>query len=202
MSDAPRPHDGDVPHDGIEVEAAPDPRLLVLLIALLAVGVSLMFVTARSDPGHRVTLGSIDDLAQRAAAGPVRLVDLPHLVVMRTPTRSSPIYQQRWGENTGSLLLSDQEQLVVLETTDPVDDAPLTWCRSRGVFEHPAGQRVYAPDGLLLAGDGRRGMDRRALGLTGAAVVEVDDGRWVSGIPRRVTDTSWTARGESCVGDG
>ena len=188
----------DDPIVGVE-QVGPDPRLLLLLVAVLSLAVAWMFLGG-DDGGDEVTLGSIDDLAQRAAAGPVRLVDLPHLVVVRAPTRDAPAFLARWGENTGSVLLNAREQLVVLETTDPTDGEPLTWCPSRGVFEHPEGERFYDADGLLLAGDGRRGMDRRGMTLTGPALVKVDDGRWVSGLPIRPTDTAFEPRGASCVG--
>lgn len=184
----------------VEVEqVGPDARLLLVLVAVLSLAVAWMFVRANDEGGTRVTLGSIEELAERAAAGPVRLVELPHLVVMRTGVRDSPVLQARWGENSGSILLTSREQLVVLEIRDPTDDAELVWCATRGVFEHPDGDRLYAPDGLLVAGDGLRGMDRRALGLTGPALVEVDDGRWVSGIPREATDTGFAVRGPSCL---
>jgi hypothetical protein len=192
-----------VTNDGpvVEVErVGPDPRLLVLLVAVLSIGVAWMFLTSGDDDTRRVTLGSIEDVAEQAAAGPVRIADLPHLVVVRTAVRDSPILQARWGENTGTVLLSSREQLVVLETVDPQDGEPLVWCATRGVFEHPDGERMYAPDGLLLTGDGLRGMDRRAIGLTGPALLEVDDARWVSGLARRATHTAFAPRGASCVG--
>ena len=180
-------------------QVGPDPRLLVVLVAVVSLGVAWMFLWS-GDDGREATIGGLDDLAERAAAGPVRLVELPHIVVTRTPTRDSPVYLARWGENTGSMLLSSREQLVVLDTVDPTDGARLTWCPSRGVFEHPDGDRLYAPDGLLLAGEGRRGMDRRGVTLTAAGQVRVDDGRWVSGLPNRSTDTAFEPRGVSCVG--
>lgn len=196
MGDAEHVDDGQ--HAEVE-QVGPDARLLLVLVMLVVLGVAWMYVRATGGGGEPVPLGSIEDVAERAAAGPIRLVELPHLVVARTPVRDAPQYQARWGENSGTILLSASEQLVVLETTDPVDGAPLTWCPTRDVFEHPDGERFYAPDGLLVAGDGLRGMDRRALVLSGAAQVEVDDGRWVAGQPRRSTDTTFVPRGASCL---
>lgn len=184
----------------VEVEQiGPDPRLLFVLVVVLSLGIAWMFVASGDDGDRQVELGTIDDVAARTAGGPLPIVELPHLVVARTEVRDSPVLQARWGENTGSVLLSSREQLVVLDTRDPVDDATLVWCPTRGVFEHPDGERLYAPDGLLVAGDGRRGMDRRALVLTGPALVVVDDARWVSGPPRDATDTAFAVRGASCL---
>lgn len=184
----------------VEVEqVGPDPRLLVLLLVSLVLGLTWMFLRAGDDGGGRITIGTVESVAETAAAGPVQLVELPHLVVVRTSTRGAPVPQARWGEANGAILLSADEQLVVLDTADPVDGATLQWCPRRGVFEHPDGDRLYASDGLLVAGDGLRGMDRRGFGLTGPALVEVDDGRWVSGAPRRTTDTSFAVRGATCL---
>ena len=176
----------------------PEPRLLFGLVVLL-VGIALaaVFLTGRDDEGDRVALGSLTELAQQAEAGPIRLTELPHLVVMRTPTRV-PVYDASWGESTGAVLLTPLEQLVVLETRDPQDGAELTWCRAANAFAHPDGDRWYGADGTLLAGRGRRGMDRRALLVVGGGALEVDDSRWVGGVPLQSTDTAWTPRG-SCV---
>lgn len=174
----------------------PEPRLLLVLVVLLVgAAVAVVFLFSGADDSGRVSLGSLSGLAEQAEAGPVRLAELPHLVVVRTATRA-PVHTASWGENNGAVLLSPNDQLVVLETRDPEDGAPLEWCRAAQAFTHPDGERWYAADGTLLAGSGRRGMDRRALTVTGTAVT-VDDGRWVQGPPLQRTQTAWSPRG-SC----
>lgn len=191
-------------NDGLEddeiwiEQVGPDPKLLVLLVAVLVAAAVAIVFTRGPGTGGQVTLGSLESVSQQAAGGPLYIAELPHLVVMRTNT-PTPIYDARWGQATGSILLTPFEQLVVLVLADPKDGAPLTWCPARDVFEHPDGARLYGADGALLAGDGRRGMDRRALGVVAAGVVRIDDDRWVSGIPRRTTDTSFEVRGPSCL---
>jgi hypothetical protein len=173
----------------------PDPRLLLVLVVLLVgAAITAIFLLDGDDDAGRVPLGTLTGLAEQAEAGPVRLAELPHLVVVRTATRA-PVYDASWGENTGSVLLSPDEQLVVLETRDPQDGAQLRWCRAAQAFAHPDGTRWYAADGTLLAGTGRRGMDRRAVTVIGAAVV-VDDASWVQGQPLQKTRTSWSPRGD------
>lgn len=184
--------------EGITVAVVgPNPRLLLVLVVLLvgAAIATVLFLGGEDDSG-RVSLGSLGGLAEQAEAGPVRLAELPHLVVMRTAT-PAPVYEVSWGENTGAVLLDPNDQLVVLETRDPEDGAPLEWCRAARAFAHPEGERWYAADGTLLAGEGRRGMDRRALTVLGNEVV-VDDARWIGGQPLQRTRTSWSPRG-SCL---
>ncbi|MFT4744808.1 MAG: hypothetical protein ACI9AD_000655 [Nitriliruptoraceae bacterium] len=187
-------------HDDLVPVVGPNPGLLVVLVAVFVAAAVAIVFTRGPDPSQQVMLGSLERVAQDAQAGPLYLAELPHLVVMRTWT-PEPIYDASWGRSTGSLLLTPFEQLVVLELVDPADGEPLVWCEDRNVFEHPDGRRLYGPDGALLQGDGRRGMDRRALGVIAAGAVRVDDGRWVSGIPRRTTDTSFAPRGPSCLQD-
>ncbi len=172
----------------------PDPRLLLLLVATLvgvAVGVIFLFSGGEDD---RVSLGGLGELAAQAQAGPVRLAELPHLVVTRTATRSA-VYDARWGQDNGAVLLSPEEQLVVLETRDPADGADLTWCRAAQAFAHPDGVRWYAADGTVLAGTSPRGLDRRGVTVVGEAVFVHDD-RWVSGQPLSRTQTAWEPRGD------
>lgn len=190
MDQPPERDEGGVPVVG------PDPRLLLVLVVLLvgAAVAGILFVGAEPS-SRRVPLGSLSELAEQAAGGPVRLAELPHLVVVRTATRT-PVYDARWGENTGAALLTPNDQLVVLETRDPADGAELTWCRAAQAFVHPERDRWYAADGTLLAGTGPRGLDRRAVTVVGEAVF-VDDARWVQGLPLRKTQTAWTPRG-SC----
>lgn len=177
----------------------PDPRtLFVLVLLFVGVAVAAVVLFAGDDDRGRVPLGSVGALAEQALAGPVRVAELPHLVVVRTGTRE-PVHTARWGENTGAVLLTPNDQLVALETRDPEDGAELTWCRAARAFAHPQGLRWYAPDGSLLRGEGRRGMDRRALTTSGDAVV-VDDGRWVQGPPAEATRTAWSPRGD-CIAD-
>lgn len=186
-------HDPDEPEEITVAVIGPDPRLLlVLVVVLVGIAVTAIFLIGGDDASRRVSLGSLTELAEQAEAGPIRLAELPHLVVVRTGTRT-PVYDARWGENNGAALLTPHDQLVVLETRDPEDGAELTWCRAAGAFAHPDGERWYAPDGTLLQGDGRRGMDRREITVVGEAVF-VDDARWVGGQPRS-TDTSWSPRG-------
>ncbi len=187
-------------HDDLVPVVGPNPGLLLILVAVfVAAAVTIVFTRSTGvSSDAQITLGSLERVAQDAAAGPLYLAELPHLVVMRTAT-PEPIYDAQWGQATGSILLTPFDQLVVLVLEDPKDGEPLSWCPARNVFEHPDGKRLYGPDGALLAGDGRRGMDRRALGVVAAGVVRVDDDRWVSGIPRRVTDTSYEPRGPSCL---
>lgn len=184
--------------EGITVAVVgPDPRLLlVLVVVLVGAAVAAVLLFNGNDDRSRVSLGSLPELAAQAEAGPIRIAELPHLVVMRTSTRE-PVYDARWGENTGAVLLTPHDQLVVLETRDPEDGATLTWCRAARAFAHPDGTRWYAPDGRLLSGSGRRGMDRRGVTVMGQAVI-VDDGRWIRGQPRGSEDTSWSPRG-NCV---
>lgn len=185
------------PSDREEITVAvvgPDPRLLlVLVVVLVAAAVAAIFLFRGGPDDGRVSLGRLTSLAQQAEAGPVRVSELPHLVVVRTATRQ-PVYTASWGENNGAVLLTPHDQLVVLETRDPEDGAPLSWCRAAQAFAHPDGSRWYASDGTLLAGTGRRGMDRRALTVVGEAVI-VDDGRWIQGQPLQRTQTSWSPRG-------
>lgn len=174
----------------------PEPRLLLVLVVLLVgAAVAAIVLFSGEDDTGRVSLGSLTGLTAQAEAGPVRLAELPHLVVMRTRTRV-PVYSASWGENRGAVLLTPNDQLVVLETRDPQDGAELEWCRAARAFAHPGGERWYAADGTLLAGAGRRGMDRRALTVMGEAVI-VDDERWIQGQPLQHTQTSWSPRG-SC----
>lgn len=176
----------------------PDPRLLLLLVVtLVGLAAIAIFLFSGSDDRGRVALGSLGDLADQAEAGPVRLAELPHLVVTRTGTRT-PVYDARWGENTGAVLLTPNEQLVVLEIRDPADGAELTWCRAAQAFAHPDGARWYAADGTLLAGNGPRGLDRRAVTVVGEAVF-VDDDRWISGEPLSRSQTAWEPRGDCGV---
>ena len=187
-------------HDGPDEEitvavVGPDPRLLlVLVVALVGLAATGIFLFSGDDDRGRVALGSLSDLAEQAEAGPVRLAELPHLVVVRTGTRT-PVYDARWGENTGAVLLTPDEQLVVLETSDPADGSELTWCRAAQAFAHPEGARWYAADGTLLAGTGPRGLDRRAVTVVGEAVY-VDDDRWIRGQPLSRSQTSWDPRGD------
>lgn len=172
----------------------PDPRLLlVLVIVLVSVAIAAVFLLG-GDDGQQTPLGGLTELAEQAQAGPVRLAELPHLVVMRTGTRT-PVYDARWGRNTGAVLLTPNDQLVVLETRDPKDGAELTWCRAAQAFAHPEGLRWYAADGSLLQGNGPRGLDRREVTVVGEAVF-VHDGRWVSGQPVLVSETAWSPRGD------
>ena len=174
----------------------PDPRLLlVLVVVLVGIAIAAVFLLG-GDDGDQVALGSLTELAEQAEAGPVRLAELPHLVVMRTGTRT-PVYDARWGQNNGAVLLTPNDQLVVLETRDPKDGAELTWCRAAQAFAHPEGLRWYAADGSLLQGNGPRGLDRRAIMVLGEGVF-VDDDRWVSGQPVLVSETAWSPRG-SCL---
>lgn len=173
----------------------PDPRLLlVLVVVLVGAAVAVVLLFGGGDDHDRVSLGALPELAEQAEAGPVRIAELPHLVVVRTSTRQ-PVYDAHWGETNGAVLLTPHDQLVVLETRDPADGAELTWCRAARAFVHPNGTRWYAPDGTLLSGDGRRGMDRRGVTVVGQAVF-VDDGRWVRGQPRHTDNTSWSPRGD------
>lgn len=173
----------------------PDPRLLlVLVVTLVGLAAIGIFLFSGDGDGDRVPLGRLSDLAAQAEAGPVRLAELPHLVVVRTGTRT-PVYDARWGQNTGAVLLTPHDQLVVLETRDPEDGAALTWCRAAQAFAHPEGARWYAADGTLLAGNGRRGLDRRAISVLGEAVF-VDDDRWIQGQPFSRSETSWDPRGD------
>lgn len=172
----------------------PNPRLLLVLVVVLAgAAAAAVLLLGGGDDDRRVSLGSLPELAAQAEAGPIRIAELPHLVVMRTST-AQPVYSARWGENTGAVLLTPNDQLVVLETRDPRDGAEVTWCRAAGAFAHPDGARWYGPDGTLLAGDGRRGLDRRGLTVEGQAVL-VDDGRWIQGPPLQSRQTSWSPRG-------
>lgn len=183
---------------GDEVTVAvvgPDPRLLlVLVVVLVGAAVAAIVLFGGEDDSGRVPLGSLSALSEQADAGPVRLAELPHLVVVRTATRA-PVYTATWGENSGAVLLSPTDQLIVLETRDPEDGAALEWCRAAQAFAHPGGERWYAADGTLLTGIGRRGMDRRALTVVGEGVV-VDDGRWIQGQPLQHTQTAWSPRGD------
>lgn len=177
----------------------PDPRLLFLLVVLLVgAAVAAIVLFSGEDDSGRVSLGSLRALAVQTEAGPVQVAELPHLVVVRTSTRA-PVYSASWGENNGAVLLTPDDQLVVLETRDPEDGALLTWCRAAHAFTHPDGLRWYAADGTLLAGSGRRGMDRRGVTVVGDAVV-VDDRRWVQGQPLQSTQTAWSPRGD-CLAD-
>lgn len=188
----------DEPDEITVAVVGPDPRLLLLLVAVLVgLAVAAVVLFSGDDDSGRVSLGSLQELADQAAAGPIRLAELPHLVVVRTGTRA-PVYNVRWGENNGTVLLTPNEHLVVLETRDPEDGAPLTWCRAAQAFTHPDRARWYAADGTLLAGDGRRGLDRRGVTVVGEAVF-VDDDRWIQGQPLQSSDTAWSPRG-SCVG--
>jgi hypothetical protein len=188
----------DEPEEITVAVVGPDPRLLLLLVAtLVGIAVVAVLVFSGDDDSGRVSLGSLQELADQAAAGPIRLAELPHLVVVRTGTRA-PVYDVRWGENNGAVLLTPDEQLVVLETRDPEDGTALTWCRAAQAFTHPDRARWYAADGTLLAGEGRRGLDRRGVTVVGEAVF-VDDGRWIQGQPLRSSDTAWSPRG-SCDG--
>lgn len=173
----------------------PDPRLLLVLVVVLAgAAAAAVLLLGGAEDDRRVSLGSLPELAAQANAGPVRIAELPHLVIVRTsPPR--PVYSARWGENNGTVLLTPHDQLVVLETRDPRDGAELTWCRAAGAFAHPDGVRWYGPDGTLLAGNGRRGLDRRSLTVVGEAVI-VDDGRWIQGPPPTAESTSWSPRGD------
>lgn len=173
----------------------PDPRLLLVLVVLLVgAAAAAILLSSGGDDAGRVSLGSLSELAEQAEAGPVRLAELPHLVVMRAAT-PAPVYTATWGENSGAVLLSPHDQLVVLETRDPQDGAQLVWCRAARAFAHPEGERWYAADGTLLAGTGRRGMDRRAVTVVGEGVV-VDDDRWIRGQPLQSTQTAWSPRGD------
>ena len=173
----------------------PDPRLLlVLVVVLVGAAVALVVLFSGEDDGGRASLGSLPELAAQAEAGPVRIAELPHLVVVRTSTRE-PVYDARWGESTGAVLLTPNDQLVVLDTRDPEDGAELTWCRAARAFAHPDGLRWYAPDGRLLAGDARRGMDRRGVTVVGQEVF-VDDDRWVRGPLGQAEDNGWSPRGD------
>lgn len=186
------------PEDIRVAVVGPDPRLLlVLVVALVGAAIAVVVLFSGGDDHGRVSLGALPELAEQARAGPVRIAELPHLVVVRTST-PEPVYSARWGENTGAILLSPHDQLVVLDTRDPKDGAELTWCRAASAFAHPDGRRWYAPDGALLAGDGRRGMDRRGVLVIGQAVV-VDDGRWIQGQPGTSETTGWSPRGD-CLG--
>lgn len=175
----------------------PHPRLLLVLVVLLVgAAVTAVALFSGGDDDRRVTLGTLPDLAEQAAAGPVRLAELPHLVVMRTRP-PAPVYTAQWGENDGMVLLTPNDQLVVLDTRDPEDGAELTWCRAARAFAHPQGERWYSASGTLLAGEGRRGMDRRAVTVLGETVVVHDD-RWIQGQPLQRTQTGWSPRG-SCL---
>ena len=189
-------------HEREEITVAvvgPDPRLLFLLVVLLVgAAIAAIMLFSGDDDSGRVSLGSLRALAVQAEAGPVQIAELPHLVVMRTSTRR-PVYSASWGENNGAVLLTPDDQLVVLETRDPEDGAPLTWCRAAQAFAHPEGLRWYAADGTLLSGSGRRGMDRRGVTVVGDAVV-VDDTRWVQGQPLQSTETAWSPRGSCPAG--
>lgn len=194
---------GDRPDEPEEITVAvvgPNPRLLLaLVVSLVGAAIAAVLLFDGDDDAGRVSLGSLSELATQAEAGPIRLAELPHLVVVRTATRT-PVYTARWGETTGAVLLTPHDQLVVLETRDPTDGTALSWCRSARAFVHADGERWYAADGTLLLGDGRRGMDRRALSVIGEGVV-VDDSRWVSGQPREATETAWWPRGDCSTGD-
>lgn len=193
-------HEDDREREEVTVAmVGPDPRTLFVLVTLfIGAAVAAVVLFAGDDDSGRVALGSMDALAEQAVAGPVRIAELPHLVVVRTTTRT-PVYTASWGENTGAVLLTPTDQLVALETRDPEDGAELTWCRTARAFAHPKGLRWYAPDGSLLRGEGRRGMDRRALSTVGQSVV-VDDARWVQGPPAPVDRTAWSPRGD-CTAD-
>lgn len=173
----------------------PDPRLLlVLVVVLVGAAIAVVVLFSGDDDRGRVSLGALPELVEQASAGPVRIAELPHLVVVRT-SPPQPVYSARWGENSGAVLLTPHDQLVVLETRDPKDGAELIWCRAANAFAHPDGSRWYAPDGALLTGDGRRGMDRRGVTVRGQAVV-VDDSRWIQGQPHQSENTSWSPRGD------
>ena len=184
----------DEPEEITVAVVGPDPRLLLVLVATLVGLAAVAIFLFSGDDTDRVALGSLSDLARQAEAGPVRLAELPHLVVTRTSTRES-VYNARWGENNGAVLLTPDDQLVVLEARDPADGAALTWCRAAQAFAHPDGERWYAADGTLLAGDGPRGLDRRAVTVLGEAVF-VEDDRWVQGPPFSRSQTSWSPRGD------
>lgn len=173
----------------------PDPRLLALLVVLLG-GLALWLLLGSGDDRDTgtVPLGTIAALATQAESGPVPIAALPHLVVSLATT-PEPVYDARWGQNTGAVLLNPREQLVVLETRDPEDGGPVTWCRAAAAFTNEDHSRWYASDGRLLAGDGRRGLDRRALEVVGGASLRVDDDRWVRGPERHTRDTGWTPAG-------
>lgn len=189
------PEQPEEPEEITVAVVGPDPRLLlVLVVVLVGAAVALVALFSGEDDRGRASLGSLPELAAQAEAGPVRIAELPHLVVVRTSTRE-PVYDARWGESTGVVLLTPHDQLVVLDTRDPEDGAELSWCRAARAFAHPDGLRWYAPDGTLLAGDGRRGMDRRGVTVVGQAVV-VDDDRWVQGPRDRAEDTSWSPRSD------
>lgn len=185
------------PGDEITVAVVgPDPRLLFLLVVLLVgAAIAVVFLFSGDDGSGRIQLGTLSDLAEQTQAGPVRIAELPHLVVSQNRTDAPDYASSSWGENDGAVRLSPNAQLVVLETRDPEDGAELTWCRSARAFVHPEGTRWYGADGDLLRGRGRRGMDRRGVTVTGAGVV-VDDGRWVQGVPLQSEDTAWTPRGD------
>jgi hypothetical protein len=173
----------------------PDPRLLlVLVVVLVGAAIASVLVLGGEDDTGRVSLGSLQDLAQQAEAGPVRLSELPHLVIVRTGT-PAPVYHASWSEISGSVLLTPHDQLVVLDTRDPEDGAELAWCRAARAFAHPQELRWYGPDGALLAGASRRGLDRRALMVVGQAVV-VDDGSWVRGPEADPDSSGWSPRGD------
>lgn len=179
----------------------PDPRLLLVLVMVLvgAAAAAVLLLGGEDDRG-RVALGSLAALSAQADAGPVRLAELPHLVVSKARTEVPEYRGGSWGENRGSVLLDPHTQLVVLETRDPQDGAELTWCRAARAFVHPLGLRWYGPDGDLLRGNGRRGLDRRGITVNGTGVV-VDDGRWVQGRPLQSTQTAWSPRGD-CLARG
>lgn len=176
----------------------PNPRLLLFLVATLVAAAAGVIFLFSGDDSDRVALGSLSELADQAQAGPVRLAELPHLAVVRTPTRQS-VYDARWGENNGAVLLTPDDQLVVIEIRDPADGAELVWCRAAGAFAHPDGVRWYAADGTVLAGTSPRGLDRRAVTVVGEAVF-VDDDRWVQGAPLSRTQTGWEPRAECDLG--
>lgn len=189
------PEQPEQPEEITVAVVGPDPRLLLVLVVVL-VGAAVAMVTLFSgeDDRGRTSLGALPELAAQAEAGPVRIAELPHLVVVRTATRQ-PVYDVRRAENSGAVLLTPHDQLVVLDTRDPEDGAGLTWCRAARAFAHPDGLRWYAPDGTLLSGDGRRGMDRRGVTVVGQAVA-VDDGRWVQGPRHRAEASGWSPRGD------
>jgi hypothetical protein len=177
-------------------EVGPDPRLLFVLVSLLVgAAVAVVFLSGGDDGSGRVQLGRLSDLAEQTQGGPLRVAELPHLVVSQNRTGEPDYDSSSWGENDGAVRLSPTAQLVVLETRDPEDGAELTWCRSARAFVHPQGLRWYGADGDLLHGRGRRGMDRRGITVTGEGVV-VDDGRWVQGVPLQSADTAWAPRGD------
>lgn len=165
-------------------EVLPDARLLFVLVVVLLLGAfALVSRWGGGDDGSsQVTIGRLEDVLLAMTSDPLPIPELPGIVVTRGAIDPFAV-DPTWGEATGSLALRRDEALFALDLADPIDGTTLTWCRSSGRFEHAGGSRTYGVDGRLRSGNGRRGMDRRAISAGTGGQVVIDPSRWVAGVP-------------------